>query len=301
MDMKALVPLLAQVALSLIVASVAMRAQWRDVVGAIRRSGLLLRAIVAVYVVVPLVAVLTSGLFPIEPPIRIGIVIMALSPLAPLATGKMLRAGMDAATVVGLYVALIVAAVIIVPASVALLSALFPPDASISPLAIAKVVTIGVLVPVAAGLLIAAAAPHFSSKAAGPVGVVGNVTLLLLAALILYAQGSKILSLIGDGAVVVMAAAALSGIVAGHLLGGPKATNRAALAQAAATRHPGIAALIASTNFADRRVVLAAILFLLTSVIVTIGYQLWLKRRGDADLAAASTDREARTRAAALN
>ena len=52
-----------------------------------------------------------------------------------------------------------------------------------------------------------------------------------------------------------------------------------ALAQAAATRHPGIAAMVAHRHFDDKRVMLAVILFLLTSLIVSAIYAKWMTRR----------------------
>jgi BASS family bile acid:Na+ symporter len=81
--------------------------------------------------------------------------------------------------------------------------------------------------------------------------------------------------LVGDGTVVVINLTVLAGIAAGHWLGGPNPSHRAALAQAAATRHPGIAALIAHRNFDNPQVVLAIMLFLLVSVVLSALYGRW--------------------------
>lgn len=101
----------------------------------------------------------------------------------------------------------------------------------------------------------------------------------ILAVLILVKQGSAIAALIGDGSVFAIAVTVSAGLLAGHLLGGPAIANSNALAVASAIRHPGIAALIAHQNFSDHHVMLAVILFLMTSVILVTLYQLWLKRR----------------------
>jgi hypothetical protein len=63
--------------------------------------------------------------------------------------------------------------------------------------------------------------------------------------------------------------------VVGHRLGRPNPANSDALAMAAGTRHPGIAALIVHANFPDPRVMLTVLLFLLTGIIMTIGYLVW--------------------------
>lgn len=276
--MKDLIPILIQAALFLLVSSVALRAQWRDVLAAANNPAALAKGVLAVNIVVPLVAVIVCSLLPIEAPIKTGIVIMAVSPLAPLVPGKLLKAGMSASEIIGSYVALILVAIVMVPATVALLSAYYSADAAISVAAVVKIVAVGVLLPVAFGLAVAGFSPQFAEKLAKPFGQVGNIAILAVLVLILYAKGGDIMSLVGDGAVAAIAVTTLAGLAAGHFLGGPDRLNRVALALAATTRHPGIALLIAKSNFDDDRVGLAVILYLLASVVVAALYQLWVKR-----------------------
>lgn len=276
--MKQYIPLIIQIALFLLVSSVALRARWRDVLAAANDPKMLGKAVIAVNVVVPLVAVILCALLPLEPAIATGIVIMAVSPLAPLVPGKLLKAGMHASAVIGLYVVLILAAIVLVPATLALLSALFPADATVSPLAIAELIATRVLVPAVAGLVVAEIAPDFAERLAGPFSIAGSLALALILVLILYAQGGQIVSLVGDGAIVAIVLTTVAGLVAGHLLGGPDQVGKTSLALAATTRHPGIALMIANANFTDKRVGLAVMLYLLASVVVGSLYQAWLKR-----------------------
>lgn len=280
MDIKELIQLVSQVTLILMVASIGLRAHWRDVVAAGHDLGLLLRSVVAVNIVVPLVAILMCMALPIPQPVRIGIAIIAVSPLAPLATGKMVRCGLDASRVVGLYVSLVLLSVIIVPATIALLSRLFPVDAAISVGAVTRLVGVTVLAPLAAGLAIGSFAPDLAKRAAGPLLIGGYVVLGIIFVPVAYSQAADLAGLFGNGTVVAMAVIAAAGLAAGHLLGGPDPSTRTALALAAATRHPGIAALIAVSNFGgDRRVTLATLLFVAVSVVMSTLYQLWVKRQ----------------------
>ena len=66
-----------------------------------------------------------------------------------------------------------------------------------------------------------------------------------------------------------------------HWRGGPGAANRMALAMAAASRHPGIAGLIVHHTFDDQRAMLAVLLFLLNSVVISAAYRAWHERRID--------------------
>jgi BASS family bile acid:Na+ symporter len=65
--------------------------------------------------------------------------------------------------------------------------------------------------------------------------------------------------LIGDGTLHSAATFALVGFIADHLLGKPNRENSRVLAIATASRHPGIAAAIAHTNFPEQKLVLPAI------------------------------------------
>jgi BASS family bile acid:Na+ symporter len=279
MDAKELVPLLAQGALCLIIASIGLQARWRDVLAAMRNTDLLLKGLLAVNIVVPIAALVICSILPIHPLVRIGIVIMAVSPMAPLVQMKMWKGGLDTSAAIGLYIALILSAILFVPATVALLSALYPTHASISVAAVARMVAITTLLPVAVGLAISNWAPDLARRAAPVVMVIGFIAILLLAVLILYKQGGAMLGLLGDGTLLAIMVTVAIGIAAGNLLGRPSPANSNALAMAAGTRHPGIAALIVHANFNEPRVMLTVLLFLLTGVIMTLAFLLWQTKR----------------------
>ena len=276
---KIIVGLLAQISLVLIVASVGLDSKWRDLVYAFRRPGLLLRAFIAVDVVVPLVAIVMMLLLPMELAIKRGIVVMAASPLAPFALGKMLKCGADAGFVIGVYVALLVIAIVAVPATFALLETMFPGAATISIAAIAGFVLNWVLLPLAAGLAVASFAPVTAPRLARMASLIGNIAILIVFVSILVVTGPQVITLIGDGTLLAITVTVTAALAAGHWLGAPKPQHRMALAHAAATRHPGIAALIVRANYDDKKVMLAVVLFLLGSMIICAIYDKWVVKR----------------------
>jgi BASS family bile acid:Na+ symporter len=297
MEITTLISLIVQVSLILIVASVGLQARWRDLAFALSRPGLLLRGLIAVNLVVPLTATLFVLVLPVEPATKAGIVLMAVSPLAPFVPGKMIKAGAQASVAVGLYFALIMLAVLIVPATVALLDLLFPVEVSVPVVAIARFVLVSVLLPLAGGLVLAALLPSRAALLAKAAHLAGLVLLLPLVIGILALAGGQMLALIGNGTLAAIIVTVLAGVAAGHLLGGPEAGNRMALAAAASTRHPGIAALVAQRNFDDRGVMLAIVLFLLVSLVVGAVYLSWARRRLDGDARRAPARDGARPRA----
>jgi len=279
MDMKDLVPLLAKLGILLIVLSYGLETHPRDLWAALQNKRLMAKALIAVNLVVPVAAVVLCLLFPLDPNVRIGIVLMAVSPLAPLVTFKIHLGGERTSALLGPYVALLVLAVVLVPLTIALLSAVFPPSASISVAALAKLVAVSVLLPIGAGLAINAWYPRFAHTAAKISVVVGFGIVGLLAVVILYAEGRALLALLGDGTLLVIVGTVGAGLLAGHLLGRPDPRESSGLAIAAAMRHPGIALLIAHRNFSDPRIKLVIVLFLLTGAVMATLYQLWMRKK----------------------
>ncbi len=70
------------------------------------------------------------------------------------------------------------------------------------------------------------------------------------------------------------------GLAAGYWLGGPNEGDRAALALAASTRHPGVAIAVASHALADIPLVPAAVvLFLIVSMAISIPFLMLVGQR----------------------
>lgn len=279
MDLKALLPVVIQISLILIVASIGLQSRWGDLLYVFKRPGLLLRGFTAVYVVVPVVAIALVMLLPVEPMIKVGIVAMAVSPLAPFAPGKMLKAGAETSFVVGVYVGLLIFAVVMIPLTLALLTTIAPRAVVIGPAPIAWLILKSILLPLAAGLVIAGLAPSAAPKLARVASLVGNIAVLIVLLPILFMARHHIAELVGNGAVVAIIVITLAGLAAGHILGGPDPHQRVALAQAAATRHPGIAALLVRNTVDDQRAIVTVVLFLLVSIIVSALYGKWAARR----------------------
>ena len=279
MDPKALIQILVQVSLIVLVAGFGLRARWSDLGAAFRNPGMLLRAILAVNIVVPLVASLMVWILPIDPLVKAGIVIMAVSPMAPFVMGKMLKAGASESYVFGLFVALILVAIVLVPVTIGLLSALTSVKVSVPVSDIAWLALSSVILPLAAGVLVASVWPGAAARLAKVANAVAFVILIPIIVLIVYKSGAGMLTLVGNGVLLAIVLAVAAGLAAGHLLGGPDAQQRMALASAASARHPGIALLIAKDDLDDPRVRLAIVLFLLTSIVVSGVYAAMVNKR----------------------
>lgn len=245
-----------------------------------KRPRLLLRAIAAIDVAVPVTAVLLVILLPLPRLVKIGIVLMAVSPLPPLVQAKQLRMGVRTSYVCGLYVAVLLLAIVIVPLTMVILSAVFPGHALIPPATVAREVFLSVLVPLALGMAVRRFSPRFAERAAGAVAKVATGLLVLACVPFLIIVWPAVSKLIGDGTAAAMAVVVGVGLLAGHFLGGPEREDRTALAMASAMRHPGLALLIARIEFPAEYVAPVVLLFLIVGMIVSFPYQMLARRRG---------------------
>jgi BASS family bile acid:Na+ symporter len=282
MTLQALIPLVLTLSLAGLIIAVGLDAEVDDLLYVLRRPFMLLKAVVAVNVVVPIAAMFLVALFPLTPIARAGIILMAVSPVPPLVPGKEIKVGAEKCYAYGVYIALILLAVVIVPVTVDLLAQYYGREVSAPAPLVARNVLLTVLLPLAVGLAVHRLAPGLARRALPLVKALAGVLLLAAVAPLLVIIWPALMALIGNGTVLAMALTSAAGLAAGHLLGGPDRANRAALAMTAATRHPGIALMIAKTNNADKSVAAAILGMLLVGLIVGTLYQLWFKRRGPA-------------------
>lgn len=285
---KALIPLLLTVSLGGLVMTVGLNASAGDLGYVLKRPALLSRAILAVLIIPPVAAGLFLWFLPIEPAIKAGIMLMAISPVPPLVPGKELKMGGRKAYAYGVYVAMALLTVISVPVVFKVASELFGRDDPMPFLSIVKIVAIGVILPLIVGVVIRRLAPAVAEKAAPIVYKLSMLLVLLAFVPILIKIWPALMHLIGNGTLAAMAVVSAICIAGGHLLGGPDRMDRATLAVASSVRHPGIAMALASANFTDRDVQAAILLFLLVGLVLGAVYGAWLKRSANAPSAAAA-------------
>jgi BASS family bile acid:Na+ symporter len=275
---KEILPLALRGSLFLLVLAVGLDASAREALYVLRRPGVLLRSMAALAVVVPAFAALVVAALPLERVVKIGIMLMAVSPLPPFMPMKDISAGGRRRYVYGLLVAVSILAVVLVPATVAILARVFGQAASIGPEPVLHLVLLSIIIPFAAGMLIHHFAPGHSQRVAPLVSKIAAILLLLCMLPILFELMPAVLHLIGNGTVATIVLVAAGALLAGHLLGGPEPQDRAALAIACTTRHPGVALLVAHLNFPEPEIKAVILLFLIVGVLVALPYQVWFKR-----------------------
>jgi len=279
MELTTIIILVLKVSIVLTVFGLALHATIDDALYLFRRPSELFRSIMSMNVIMVLFATSLASSFGLHPAVRIALVTLALSPVPPILPKKVLKAGVHASYTIGLLTAAALLAIIIVPLTVKLLAIAFGRDYFVSPAVVAKLVLISVLLPMAVGIAIQHISPVFAERIAGPVSRVATILLLVGVLPILLTAWPSIVSLVGNGTILAIAAFCLMGLLTGHLLGGPEPDHRIVLAHCTASRHPGVALAIAHANFPQEKLAFAAVLlYMLVNTVITTLYLTWRRR-----------------------
>ena len=131
---------------------------------ALQRRVVLMAVVFAVVVPVPALAVLALKAFGLKGPIAVGIVLMAISPGAPVALRRALDAGGNPAFAPALHLAIVIMAVLTVPATVVILDWIFAADFTVTPFHIGRQVFFAQLLPMALGALLRAMRPALAAR-----------------------------------------------------------------------------------------------------------------------------------------
>jgi bile acid:Na+ symporter, BASS family len=279
-----------KISLILMVFALGLKASVQDALYLFRRPRELARAMVSMFVVMPVVVFALTRAFDLHPAVRLALAGLALSPLPPTFPKKAIKQGGRVSYTVGLLVAATLLAIVYIPLALELIERINGNPLRMTAGAVFALVFGALLVPLALGIAIRRFAPAFAERAAQPVSQVATILLLVTFVPILIKVFPAMVSLIGNGTILVMVFFALVGFASGHLLGGPDPDDRTVLALSTATRHPGIAIAIVLANFPDQKLApAAALLYVLVSAIASKPYLAWVARKHPGALSTAST------------
>jgi BASS family bile acid:Na+ symporter len=256
----------------LLVIAIGLRARLRQPLLVVRQPQLALRAVLAMYGVLPLLVWLVVALLPLRPGVGAALLALAVSPVLPPWAKKGRALGGDDDYVIGVQLLSCAVSLLVVPLMIGLGARWFGVETVLAPWAVEKVLLITVAAPLAVGLALArlrpAAAPRlavWAEKAGGLLLLPGVVALLAL-------QGRAILAAVGQGTIALIALMVAAGLLAGHALGGPEPGQRWALASATGSRQPAVALVLASGAMPEHQptVLGTVLLYLICALLLPI-------------------------------
>ena len=260
-----------------LVLGLALRGSSRDVRFFACRPRLLLRAFVAMDVLLPLFTMSALSALSMPATVTLGATLLSISPGASLVAQKELRPNRRGELVLASTVLGSLLSIVTVPIWLGIASELFLPDASLSPGAVMRLVTILFLLPLTLALVLRRLAPDLMGRASGPLIIAADVMLLIV---LLSFAGEIVPGFrrLGFGGASAIATSAAGAVLLGHLAGGRDPSDRSTLAIMSGARHPGLALLIARFNFDGDLVLPAVIASLLIGTLLTLPYAYWRRR-----------------------
>jgi BASS family bile acid:Na+ symporter len=243
-----------------------------------QRPGLLAKALFSVLVAVPVLALVVARALELPRSAEVGIVLMAISPGAPVALRRSLGAGAHRSFAPALQVTIAVLAVVSMPLSIAALDEFYGAAATVAPWRLAKQVFTVQLLPLGLGMLThRLAGSARTERLARRLARIGTGLLVAVVLLVLVAEWG---TLVGAGLRVALAIVlvTLASLAVGDRLGGPDAATRTATAICSAARNGGLALLVAALNDAPPAIKGTVLAYVVISAFTVVPYVMWRGR-----------------------
>jgi BASS family bile acid:Na+ symporter len=274
-NIESLISLLNVAALVAVMLSMGLQVKFDDLRTSTRQPWQLLLAILANYVLVPIVTLGLLRAFQAAPTVSVGFFILAACPGAPVGPPITDIAKGNLPSAVGIMVILAGLSAFLSPVLLSAALARIVPDTDlhIDYLGVVRTLLITQMLPLAVGLGVHHRAAALTQHIAKPIGRLANVLLLVLVGLILATQ-YKTLGAIRLTSWTGMTLLLLASLGIGWFCGGRNLATRKAMSLSTATRNVAVGLVIAAGNFANTAAVTAVIAYGLISTLGALGFAL---------------------------
>ena len=219
----------------------------RQIVDPLRNARLVILALVANFVLVPLLAFAVTRILSLDRPLEIGLILLATAAGAPFLVQLVRAAGGDLALSAGLLVLLLVATLAYMP----LVVPLALPGVTVSTGSIADSLVMTMLLPLVLGLAVDGFAPTWAERLRPVMGQVAQIALVVLAVTISLANLREILGVFGTGAILAALLVIGGAFVVGYVTGGPDGDTRVVMGLGTAQRNIAAAMVVATQDIGD--------------------------------------------------
>lgn len=234
-----------------------------QIVQPLKNIRLVILALIANFILTPLLAYAILALIPVEQSIQTGLIVLATAAGAPFLPKLVQGAKGDIAFGVGLMVLLMVVSIAYIPLVLPLLLS----GVSINPWDIAQSLIVLMLIPLAIGLLGRSHSPDSAAHWQEVMNKISSLAILVLLVVGLGLNISNILGFIGTGGILALLLFIIGSLLIGFLLGGRDPAIRSVMGLGTAQRNVSAAIVVTAQNFSDGNtlafVLVAAILLLL--------------------------------------
>jgi predicted Na+-dependent transporter len=246
--------------------SVGLGLSLSQILESLRSTRLVFSALVANFVLVPMLAYFIIRVIAVAEPLAIGILLLGTGAGAPFLPKLAEFARGNLAFAVGLMFLLMIVTIVYMPIVLPILL----PTAHVGAWAIAKPLVTVMLIPLSLGLVVRARKEAFARYFEPYLRQASTLTLVLAIILVLAANYHKAVRMIGFNAILAGTVLILVSLGCGFVLGGASADIRSVLAFGTAQRDISAAFVVAEKNFSHPDVVVMLIVVALLGVCIQI-------------------------------
>jgi bile acid:Na+ symporter, BASS family len=230
----------------------------------LRNARLVILALVANFVLMPLAALLIARVFRLDQPLGVALLLLGGAAGAPFLPKLAGVAKGNVAFAVGLMVLLMVLTVGYMPIVMPLLLE----GVSVDPFQIARSLVVLMLLPLVIGLAVRARYAVAAGRAAPVLNRVSTLSLTIMVVLMLVTNLRNIIDLFGTRGVLASIVFLFVGFGLGWLLGGPGRDTRSVLALGTAQRNIAAALVVGGQNFDEPRVLVMVVVVAIVGLLV---------------------------------
>src|SRR5512143_3087414 len=245
-----------------------------QILGPLRNIRITLSAAVASYIILPLLAALTARLFGLEPGLRYGLVLIAMSAGAEVGPLLTSTSGANVRLSAGILVLSLGITILYLP----LMLGVVLPDVHFDVKHLLLKLFLTILAPLLLGLFIRSRWEKLAHAAEKPLHLISRVFVIAVTLIIILLYYKPIIGMFGNYAMFSALIMVVAGFGIGYLLGWPDRGTRLAMAYMHGARSASIAAMVATDVFRDQpKVILmvATVTIFILGLLIPASY--WLK------------------------
>jgi BASS family bile acid:Na+ symporter len=246
---------------------------FKDIVAPFRRPDRILRAVVANFVLVPLLATGIARALALAPAQAIGLILLGAAAGAPFLIKLIAVAAGDVALGTSLLVLLVPLTVVFMPIVVPLLA----PGAAVTASAIALPLAETLLAPLAIGLVITGRAPRWARFLQPIARTLSTVALVAMLALTIVLNARQALDIVASRALVAVILLLVGAFVIGYVIASPRRERRVVLGLGTAQRNIAAATVVAIEDIKDPDTLVLVVVASIIDLLVLIPLARWLR------------------------
>ena len=236
-----------------------------QIVEPLRNVRLVVGALLANFVLMPLAAILLAKILRLEDALAVGLLLTGCTAGAPFLPKLAQLARGNVAFAIGLMTLLMVATVAYLP----LVLPRLIPNATVEPWKIARSLLVLMLLPLILGLVLRARSAQLATRVKSVLDKISNISLILMFVLILALNFDKLIELFGTYGILAAVLFIAIGLGVGWVFGGRETDLRRVLALGTAQRNIG-AALVVGGTLGDPKVLVMLIVIAIAGLIVLL-------------------------------